>query len=89
MVEMASGKNIGKFTGYYYGASMLAQSITPILVGLIMSNSNIGLKALYVYAGVFMIVALVTFFFIKENKEARLKAKNSVSKKGFEILDND
>lgn len=89
MVEMASGKNIGKFTGYYYGASMLAQSITPILVGLIMSNSNVGLKALYLYACVFMVIALVTFIFIKENKETRLKLKNSVSKKGFEMLDQD
>lgn len=89
MVEMASGKNIGKFTGYYYGASMLAQSITPILVGLIMSNSNVGLKALYVYACVFMVMALVTFIFIKENKEARLRLKNSVTKKGFEVLDQD
>lgn len=89
MVEMASGKNIGKFTGYYYGSSMLAQSITPILVGLIMSNSHVGLKALYVYACVFMLVALVSFMFIKENKEARLKAKNAIVKKGLEALDQD
>ena len=89
MVEMASGKNIGKFTGYYYGASMLAQSITPILVGLIMSNSHVGLKALYVYACVFMLVALVSFMFIKENKEARLKAKNAIVKRGLEALDQD
>ena len=89
MVEMASGKNIGKFTGYYYGASMLAQSITPILVGLIMSSSDIGLKALYVYACIFMVVALVTFMFIKENKEARLRAKNASTKKRFAALDQD
>ena len=89
MVEMATGKNIGKFTGYYYGASMLAQSITPILVGLIMSNSNIGLKALYVYACVFMALALLVFIFIKENKEAREKLKNSSTKQGFEMLDQD
>lgn len=89
MVEMASGKNIGKFTGYYYGASMLAQSITPILVGIIMSSSNIGLKALYIYACIFMVIALLTFIFIKENKEARLKNKNLSIKKGFELLDNE
>lgn len=89
MVEMATGKNIGKFTGYYYGASMLAQSITPILVGLIMSNSNVGLKALYVYACVFMALALLVFIFIKENKEVRDKLKNSSTKQGFEMLDQD
>ena len=89
MVEMASGKNIGKFTGYYYGASMLAQSITPILVGLIMTNNNIGLKALYVYACVFMVFALITFIFIKENKDARLKNKQTNSKSFLELMDND
>ena len=89
MVEMASGKNIGKFTGYYYSASMLAQSITPILVGIIMTNSNIGLKALYVYACVFMVLALFTFTFIKENRTARLKNSQSESKSFFELMDND
>ena len=89
MVEMASGKNIGKFTGYYYSASMLAQSITPILVGIIMTNSNIGLKALYVYACVFMVLALFTFTFIKENRTACLKNSQSESKSFFELMDND
>ena len=89
MVEMASGKNIGKFTGYYYSASMLAQSITPILVGIIMTNSNIGLKALYVYACVFMVLALFTFTFIKENRTAHLKNSQSESKSFFELMDND
>lgn len=89
MVEMASGKNIGKFTGYYYSASMLAQSITPILVGIIMTNSNIGLKALYVYAFVFMVLALFTFTFIKENRTACLKNSQSESKSFFELMDND
>lgn len=89
MVEMASGKNIGKFTGYYYSASMLAQSITPILVGIIMTNSNIGLKALYVYACVFMVLALFTFTFIKENRNTHLKNSQSESKSFFELMDND
>lgn len=88
MVEMASGKNIGKFTGYYYSASMLAQSITPILVGIIMTNSNIGLKALYVYAFVFMVLALFTFTFIKENRTACLKNSQSESKSFFELMDD-
>ena len=34
VVELCSSKKIGKFTGYYYAASMSAQTITPILLGL-------------------------------------------------------
>ena len=88
MVEMASGKNIGKFTGYYYGASMLAQSITPILVGLIMTNNNVGLKALYVYACVFMALALITFTFIKENRKAK-PLREEKTKTFLELMDNE
>lgn len=89
MVEMASGKNIGKFTGYYYGASMLAQSITPILVGLIMANNKIGLKALYVYACVFMVLALLVFTFIKENRKVYVNTKEEKQKSFLELMDND
>jgi len=53
-----------------------------------MVNFNAGLKALYLYACIFMIVALATFIFIKENKEARLKNKTLSKRKGFELLDN-
>ena len=35
VVELCSSKKIGKFTGYYYAASMSAQTITPILLGLV------------------------------------------------------
>ena len=84
MVEMATGKNTGKFTGYYYTFSMLAQSITPVLVGLWMSFNKSGLKLLYVYAAITMIIALVIFSFFKENKKNVV-----VNKKGFEALDVD
>ena len=31
VVEMCRGSDVGKFTGYYYTASMLAQVVTPVL----------------------------------------------------------
>ncbi|MBP5208601.1 MAG: MFS transporter, partial [Clostridia bacterium] len=34
VVELCSNKKIGKFTGFYYAASMSAQTITPVLLGL-------------------------------------------------------
>ncbi len=38
VVEMCKGSDIGKFTGYYYTASMAAQVVTPILAGFLMRN---------------------------------------------------
>ena len=92
IVEYSNPSNIGKYTGYYYMSSMLAQSITPILVGLIMDDpfntfGKIGLKVLFIYASFMMIVALIIFFMVKEKitlKERRLKA--SSKKKALESL---
>ncbi|MCR5078457.1 MAG: MFS transporter, partial [Bacilli bacterium] len=36
VVELCSKKKIGQFTGYYYMASMSAQTITPVLLGLLL-----------------------------------------------------
>lgn len=81
MVEMSSRNNIGKYTGYYYTFSMTAQSITPIVVGLIMSFNSRGLKLLYPYSLLTMVIALVIFIFFKENKKAVAQIK-----RGFESL---
>lgn len=62
-VELASKKNVGKFTGYYYIASQIAQSITPILIGAVLDV--IGLHAYFPYATFFMILAASVFVFIK------------------------
>ena len=36
VVEMCKGSDIGKFTSYYYTASMAAQVVTPIVAGTLM-----------------------------------------------------
>ena len=36
VVEMCKGSDIGKFTGYYYTASMAAQVVTPVVAGTLM-----------------------------------------------------
>lgn len=38
VVEMAKGADIGKYTGYYYTASMSAQILTPILSGVFLDE---------------------------------------------------
>ncbi len=69
IVEMANKKNVGKFTGFYYTASMIAQTATPILVGLIMSFNQAGLKLLYLYSFIAMILALIVFIFVVERRD--------------------
>lgn len=62
-VELSSNKNLGKFTGYYYTASQIAQSITPIIIGFVMDW--LGYRAYFPYATIFMIIALIVFVFVK------------------------
>ena len=79
IVEMANKNNIGKFTGYYYSASMIAQTLTPILIGIIMSLNDSGLRLLYVYSAFMMILAMVVFLFVKERKSSKEIRKENKS----------
>lgn len=38
VVELSKGYDVGRYTGYYYAASMSAQIITPILSGVLMDK---------------------------------------------------
>ena len=79
VVEMCSGADIGKFTGYYYTASMAAQVITPIFSGFLMDQ--MGMVVLFPYAAVFAGLAFVTMFFVKHGDS------KVIAKKGLEALD--
>lgn len=88
IVEMSNKHNVGKFTGYYYTASMIAQTLTPIVVGLIMSFNSTGLKLLYVYAAIMMVIALVIFIFSKEKRDITKKEeKKSLLEKLGDVED--
>ena len=81
VVEMCSGADIGKYTGYYYTASMAAQIVTPIFSGFLMDQ--FGMTVLFPYAAAFAGLAFLTMFFVKHGDS---KPK---SKKGLEALDID
>ena len=83
VVEMCSGGDIGKYTGFYYTASMSAQIVTPMLSGFIMDMEGIGMTALFPYAAVFASLAFVTMAFVKHG-DAKPETK-----KGLEALDID
>lgn len=63
VVELAKGGNVGKYTGYYYTASMAAQVLTPFLSGLLMDN--LGMTTLFPYATVFVAGSFVTMLFVR------------------------
>jgi MFS family permease len=81
VVEMCSGSDIGKYTGYYYTASMAAQIATPMLSGYLMDS--IAMTVLFPYAAAFVGLAFVTMFFVKHG-DAKAPVKS-----GLEALDVD
>jgi maltose/moltooligosaccharide transporter len=83
VVELCSSKEIGKYTGFYYSASMLAQSITPILIGLIMKVTK-QWWVLPIYSASLMGASALVFFFVKN-----IKGQHESNKKGLEALDSD
>ena len=81
VVEMCSGGDVGKYTGFYYTASMSAQIVTPMLSGLLMEN--FGMTVLFPYAAIFVALAFVTMSLVKHG-DAKVTAK-----KGLDALDID
>ena len=83
VVELCSGGDIGKYTGFYYTASMSAQIITPMLSGFFMDMKGVGMTVLFPYAAIFAGLAFVTMLFVKHG-DAKPEGK-----KGLEALDID
>ncbi len=83
VVELCSSKKIGKFTGYYYAASMSAQTITPVLLGLIFKASLVW-RALPVYAAVLLALSAVVFTALVKN----IRTGKVANLKGLEALDS-
>ena len=83
VVEMCKGSDIGKFTGYYYTASMAAQIVTPALAGTLMRN--ISYTVLFPYAAIFVALSFVTMLFVKHG-DAKAEAKKGLE--AFEDMDD-
>ena len=81
VVEMASGSDVGKYTGFYYTASMAAQVVTPMVSGFLMDK--LGMTVLFPYAAVFVVLAFLTMLTVRHG-DSRPEAR-----KGLEALDVD
>jgi MFS family permease len=78
-VELSSGADVGKYTGYYYTASMAAQTLTPLVSGWLMDN--VADTVLFPYSAVFVALAIVTMMFVTHGDNKIEK------KKGLEAFD--
>ena len=81
VVEMCTGADVGKYTGFYYTASMAAQSLTPTVSGIFMDK--VAMTSLFPYASIFVGLAFFTMMFVKHGDS------KVVAKKGLEAFDND
>ena len=84
VVELCSSKKIGKFTGFYYAASMSAQTVTPILLGFVL-KAAMAWRALPVYACILTLLSCTVFSALVKNIKAS-KVANTV---GLEAIGED
>ena len=84
VVELSSSKTIGKFTGFYYTASMSAQTVTPILLGLVFNVTG-KWRALPIYAVILTACSFAVFTVLVKN----IKTKKVENARGLEALGGD
>ena len=77
VVDLASGNDIGKFTGYYYTASMAAQILTPIVSGALMDFLPFRLQILFPYAFIFTVLSFVTMLFVNHGDNPLKEIKHA------------
>ena len=83
VVELAKSGNVGKYTGYYYTASMSAQIVAPILSGFL--YDLLGMRyTFFAFGTVFVALAFITMFFVRHGDS---KIENH--KSALEMLDVD
>ena len=75
VVELARGGDVGKYTGYYYTASMSAQIVAPILSGFL--YDLIGMRyVFFAFGTIFVVFSFVTMFFVKHGDAKAIEKKD-------------
>lgn len=75
VVELSKAQDVGKYTGYYYMATMSAQAITPAIAGLFMDS--VGNYSLFGYSAV-CVVAAIAFMALVRHGDSKPLPKKSV-----------
>lgn len=77
VVELAKSGNVGKYTGYYYTASMSAQIVAPILSGFL--YDIIGMRyVFFAFGTVFVALAFITMFFVRHGNSQIIESKSAL-----------
>jgi MFS family permease len=79
VLEMSKGADVGRFTGFYYTASMAAQIVTPIASGWLLEH--VGYWTLFPYGAIFVALAFVTMLVVRHGDS------KPIPKKKLEALD--
>lgn len=85
VVEMSSGSDVGKYTGFYYTFSMAAQITTPLLSGLLIDKLGFGYSVLFPYAVLFSALSFVTMMFVRHGDSKPVSKKSLLE--NFDVED--
>lgn len=83
VVELAKHGDVGKYTGYYYTASMAAQVVTPIFSGFLVDI--FGWQIFFPYAAIFAGCAFFTMLFVKHGDSKPEQKKSALE--NFDVDD--
>ena len=83
-VELARGGDIGKYTGYYYTASMAAQIIAPILSGVFYDAFGMQ-NTFFPFGTLFVIFSFVTMLFVRHGDSKPTPVKNKLEALGVDM----
>lgn len=75
VTELCNDKDNGKYTGYYYLATSVAQIITPTIAGFFMRQFGNGV--LPIYATVFYVLGFAVTLFIKHGDAKQISAEKA------------
>ena len=78
VVELAKAEDCGKYTGFYYTATMSAQAITPFIAGLVMDG--VGMKFLFLYSAICVAIAIVLMLFVRYGDSMQVGGKKKLTK---------
>ncbi len=76
-VELAKGGDVGKYTGYYYTASMAAQIVAPIISGFL--YDIFGMQyTFFIFGTAFVAFSFVTMLFVKHGDSKPMPKKSAL-----------
>ena len=88
VVELSKAGDVGKYTGFYYMATMSAQTVTPYLVGVFMDISNND-RILFLYSAIWVVGAIVLMCLVKHGDSKPLPSKKSKLEQYGDLSDAD